>query len=790
MVRITTRVRGERRTAWWVSSRPPSPGIARSATSTSGVRRSTISSAVRPSPASPTTWRSDSARRRARTPWRTISWSSARTMRTGSIRSTVLPGESPEGRPRAWSRVPAPTRPAGGPPPAEPAPACRRGPRAPGRCRRGLEAAATILDPQLEALGPSLEAHLDLRDPRVTGHVRQGLLHDAEGRCLHGRGETTLGLAAAKLHAHPGLGLVSLEVPEERGQEPEVVERRWPEVHGETAHPVEELPQDRLHFRRGLIRPPLQAKPQAGEDLPHLVVQLAGERASLGLLHLHEPPGEALEALVTLAQLLQGGFGVCPRPALALEQPIPLALGESERGSRSSPRQAQARSQPGQGGSRVQEVRVPRGRERLRQSVLALHRGEQEQRVIRPTLLEPERQGRVRGQRVETDLLHREKSLVDLSGLRPEADTHPAKTRACRRCPHDLGTVDVLGLESNPELRPRPAESFLALLHDAEGGRLHPGGKTTRGVAAAELHAHPGLGLVSPEVPEERRQEPELVERRRPEVHGEAADPVEQLPEDRLHLRRGPVRPPLQPEPQAGEDLPHLVVQLPGERASLGLLHLHEPAGEALEALVALAQLLQGGLGVFPRLALALEQPIPLALGEAGRGSRSSQRQAQAGSQPRQGGARVQEVGVPRGRERLRQSSARPPPGRTGAARAPANASSAREAGPGPGAAGGGRSPGRRAGARATGSPCRSRPLPPPRHPAAPAAAPSGSARGGPLQGRRGERATGRGSCSRYRSARATASRDQECFEGSNSRGQSLALQTGPGRRRGRPSHG
>ena len=132
-------------------------------------------------------------------------------------------------------------------------------------------------------------------------------------------------------------------------------------------------------------------------------MQLARERPPLGLLHLHEPPGEALEAFVALAQLLQGGLGICSRPALAREEPIPLVLGESQRGSGSAQRQSQTGSQPRQGGARVQEVRVPRGGERLRQPGLALHRGVQEQHVLRPSLLEQERQGRVRGQRVADD---------------------------------------------------------------------------------------------------------------------------------------------------------------------------------------------------------------------------------------------------------------------------------------------------------------------------------------------------------------------------------------------------
>ncbi len=104
-------------------------------------------------------------------------------------------------------------------------------------------------------------------------------------------------------------------------------------------------------------------------------------------------------------------------------------------GAQAARRQAQGGAQPGQGGAGFEEVRVPRLGERLRQDALAPHRGIEEQDVVRPALLEDDRQGRIRGQgmpddrQVEALLLERADHRLRVGRLR---DVDP------RQLPHQL----------------------------------------------------------------------------------------------------------------------------------------------------------------------------------------------------------------------------------------------------------------------------------------------------------------------------------------------------------------
>ena len=71
-----------------------------------------------------------------------------------------------------------------------------------------------------------------------------------------------------------------------------------------------------------LSGPSLQSELQAGENLAHLVVQLAGKGAPFRLVDVHEPPREALEAIVALPELRERRLGLGPRPTLPRERDI------------------------------------------------------------------------------------------------------------------------------------------------------------------------------------------------------------------------------------------------------------------------------------------------------------------------------------------------------------------------------------------------------------------------------------------------------------------------------------
>ena len=80
---MSTLVRLVRCTIQRVASMPFTSGSATSMTTTSGCSRSAISTALRPSPVSPTISIAWSVARMRRSPWRTTVWESASSTRTG-----------------------------------------------------------------------------------------------------------------------------------------------------------------------------------------------------------------------------------------------------------------------------------------------------------------------------------------------------------------------------------------------------------------------------------------------------------------------------------------------------------------------------------------------------------------------------------------------------------------------------------------------------------------------------------------------------------------------------------
>src|SRR5574341_461049 len=210
-----------------VASSPPSPGIATSMRTTSGLRRRHCSTASRPSAASPTTSMSGESLRSARIPSLRIAWSSA--MRTRILPTGRLaPRGNLERDPRALARrgldvdVSAEQLDAlADAEQAEPGPR----PLGPRRLRRG-EPLAVVLDLEGHDTLPqrALDEHrLRLGVPDDVGH---GFLNHAEERDLHLGRQAAVQVGELAADGDAERLEVTLGVPADRRQEPEIVEHR------------------------------------------------------------------------------------------------------------------------------------------------------------------------------------------------------------------------------------------------------------------------------------------------------------------------------------------------------------------------------------------------------------------------------------------------------------------------------------------------------------------------------------------------------------------------------------
>src|SRR3990172_5056638 len=265
----------------------PSPGMLMSSATTSGDLPRACSTASSAVAASPTTSKSPWASRSIRTPSRKRVWSSASRTRifstlflVGNLDADIRAGAGPGGdlKPRVDEVGPLPH-------PLEPDPGGAVG------AREDLEPAAIVPDGLDQLRRPELE--LDGGGPRggMLGDVADRLLQDAEERRLH-RTVEAAGLAAhLEAEADARRGQTGLgEVAQGRDQ-PEVVERRGPEIgddpadlaeraHALRADAVEPL-RDRF-LSRGQHPSKGRQMHQEGRDrLRRLVVELAGQAVTL-----------------------------------------------------------------------------------------------------------------------------------------------------------------------------------------------------------------------------------------------------------------------------------------------------------------------------------------------------------------------------------------------------------------------------------------------------------------------------------------------------------------------------
>jgi hypothetical protein len=102
----------------------------------------------------------------------------------------------------------------------------------PGRRQGGfrIEPAALILDLNAQQIRGRPDPYGYIRFPGMAGDVRQRFLHDPVGRGLHRGCEPSFHSLVLEVDLHPGLFGETLEEREQRGQQPELIQRGRPQV--------------------------------------------------------------------------------------------------------------------------------------------------------------------------------------------------------------------------------------------------------------------------------------------------------------------------------------------------------------------------------------------------------------------------------------------------------------------------------------------------------------------------------------------------------------------------------
>src|ERR1700720_724773 len=236
------------------ASKPFSPGMAMSMSTTFGKCFLVNSRASYPSPASATTSIPVIFSKSERMPARTRAWSSASSTR--AVFMALAPerpdGSAPErthGFPcRAQARIYNPfLRPTALPvrafqavPGWRPAqPSSRQN-----RSRRPAPPGAGLRRPM------QFDAHR--LGPRMAHHVGQRLLSHPEAGRLDFRAHSFKGRVREKLDAKPGALRLLVEVPAQRRHQPQVIQKRRTKIQGELAHLLQEPFED----RNAIVQPP------------------------------------------------------------------------------------------------------------------------------------------------------------------------------------------------------------------------------------------------------------------------------------------------------------------------------------------------------------------------------------------------------------------------------------------------------------------------------------------------------------------------------------------------------
>src|SRR5579863_3950454 len=266
-----------------------------SSTTTSGTSWIAMRSAVRPSRASPTMTKSGSAPTSAFRPASTTGWSSTIRTRMGAgvtdasqryprvdCRAALGAGFDLEAAARQGKALADAEE-------AEVADAKVEVSRA----ARGVEAATVILDDQPNLFIGRLQDHADPIGAGMLNDIGDRLLQYTEDGCLDRLRQARIIQVDLQVNLQPGAFGPLLQVLGNGHTKPEIIQRPWPKLPGDTTEFAADLSGEAFQLSEALLGRCIagaqrfdigETKPQRGEVLPETVVQLARDPLALGLL--------------------------------------------------------------------------------------------------------------------------------------------------------------------------------------------------------------------------------------------------------------------------------------------------------------------------------------------------------------------------------------------------------------------------------------------------------------------------------------------------------------------------
>src|SRR5260221_1658221 len=172
-----------------------------------------------------------------------------------------------------------------------------------------IVAATVIAHDELQGAVGLTELDLDEARLRVTDDIRQRLLRDAKAGHLHGGRRPPPEVSDGQAERQSGAFRLVLHVPLQRLLEPELVEQRRAEGLSEIAHAGDGAV-EQLDAVGTIVLQSVKVELESGEHLPEVIVELAGNPASLCLLRLDQLARQRLQLLRSSPQLLLGALAL------------------------------------------------------------------------------------------------------------------------------------------------------------------------------------------------------------------------------------------------------------------------------------------------------------------------------------------------------------------------------------------------------------------------------------------------------------------------------------------------
>ena len=167
-----------------------------------------------------------------------------------------------------------------------------------------LKTGALILDLDAKYIRAEPNAKCRRGNARMPGYVGESLLDDAVGSGFDLLAKTLFQAAVFELDADACLRSVAIDQPQERRQQPQVVQHGRAPAQGQIACLGHEFLDQSLSFTQTRAQvltvgqsACLQDEAQAGQRLANLIVQLPSEGAPLRFLHFQQAPRQRSASL-------------------------------------------------------------------------------------------------------------------------------------------------------------------------------------------------------------------------------------------------------------------------------------------------------------------------------------------------------------------------------------------------------------------------------------------------------------------------------------------------------------